>query len=166
MTIGVTYDHNRMVTATFSDPDRSGVLSTHDTHTYAGTGWSAVHGNQLDGDAGSGKVAVGQVLVLLPSAHDAEAFFAVAAQRWPACANRQFTVTQPNRAQSTYTVGSVSNTNGTLSATITGGSIPCAHALTVANNVVIDATACFGGNSAAANAAVDIVHQIAAKVPN
>ena len=166
----VTFTQDYLVTATISNPDCSGVVTVYDTHTFAGTGWSAVHGNQLLDKSGSvDGVAASQILVLLPSARDAEAFFTVAAQRWPACANQQFTVTQPNQAQSTTVVGSVSNTNGTLSAALTTHpgtrSLPCAHALTVANNVVIESAACFAGHPAAANAVVDIVHQIAAKVP-
>jgi serine/threonine-protein kinase len=61
------------------------------------------------------------------------------------------------------TVGPVSNTNGTLSATVTGANSPgaCGRALTVVNNVVIDVTACLGPP----DAAVNVAHQIAAKVP-
>jgi hypothetical protein len=67
-----------------------------------------------------------------------------------------------------HTVGPVSNTNGTLSATITGvlgrngASGVCERALTVANNVAIDIDSCGASPS---GAAVNVADQIAAKVP-
>jgi hypothetical protein len=60
------------------------------------------------------------------------------------------------------TVGPLSNTNGTLSATVTPANSlgVCDRALTVANNVAIDVTACVGPPGAA----ISIADQIAAKV--
>jgi serine/threonine kinase PknH len=83
------------------------------------------------------------------------------AQQWPACANRQYNVTAAGKPE-LHTVGPVSNTSGTLSApeTIRGGTF-CQHALTVTNSVVTDVTACSHNQS---DAAVNIAHQIAAKV--
>jgi hypothetical protein len=108
---------------------------------------------------------VGQVVVLFSSAHDAGAFFTASAQRWPACANRQFTVTQAGQPIRVLSVGPVSNTNGTLSATKTyegSNRWICQRALTVANNVAIDVSACSANPT---DSAVNIAHQIAAKVP-
>jgi len=68
-----------------------------------------------------------------------------------------------------WSVGPVSNTNGTLSATQTQLSAQpkiigwaCQRALTVANNVAIDVSEC---SSSQSGLAVNIAHQIAAKVP-
>jgi PknH-like extracellular domain len=64
-----------------------------------------------------------------------------------------------------WTVGPVSNTNGTLSATrpqVGGNGWTCQRALTVANNVAIDVSACSYTQS---DSAINIAHQIAAKVP-
>lgn len=111
---------------------------------------------------------VAQSVVLFPSAHDAAAFFTASAQHWPACSNRRFNVTFPGDPDEVWTVGPVSNTNGTLSATLTGilarngASGTCERALTVANNVAIDIDAC-GANPS--GAAVNIADQIAVKVP-
>ena len=123
---------------------------------YAGSEWSAVRGQML---YSSGNLAF-EAVVLFSSAHDAGAFFTASAQSWPACANRQYTNTQLNQA---WTVGPVSNTNGTLSATRTlvAGNT-CQRALTVASNVAIDVQACSTNRS---DAAVTIAQQIAAKVP-
>jgi hypothetical protein len=40
------------------------------------------------------------------------AFFTASAQSWPACANRQYTVTVAGKPDEVWTVGPVSNTNG------------------------------------------------------
>jgi hypothetical protein len=104
-------------------------------------------------------------VVLFSSAHDAGAFFTASAQQWPACSNRQFIQTVPGRADVVWTVGPVTNMNGTLSTTETGRSnrsTTCQRALTVANNVAIDVNAC---STNPADSAVNIAHQIAAKVP-
>jgi serine/threonine kinase PknH len=51
-----------------------------------------------------------QSVVLFSSAHDADAFFTTSAQRWPACANRQYTETVAGKPDRVFTVGPVSNT--------------------------------------------------------
>jgi serine/threonine kinase PknH len=133
---------------------------------YAGSGFTAVSGQRAADQPHAHLVE--QIVVLFASAQDARAFFAASAQRWPACANRQHDETTPAGQTEAHTVGPVSNTNGTLSATITGvlarngSSGACERALTVANNVAIDIDAC-GENPS--SAAVNIADQIAAKVP-
>ena len=107
------------------------------------------------------------------SAVNAGAFFTASTQRWLACANRQLTATdRGNPSVGIWAVGPVLNTNGILSATKTlvslngnpsDGRRTCRRALTVANNVAIDINACAFGLPA--DAAIDIAHQIAAKVP-
>jgi serine/threonine-protein kinase len=141
---------------------------------YAGSGWTAGR-SQGVGD-GRTHFAI-QTVVLFPSAHDAGAFFTVSAQRWPACANREYTVAQEaGKPAQVWTGGSVSNTNGTLSATKVrpgnGDSSwiwnwqSCQRALTVANNIVIDVAAySLNRSDAQSDSAVTIAHQIAAKVP-
>ncbi len=161
MTVNATFDD--MFTTTVSDPACVGVGTVRDTHAYAGSGWRAIRGNQIfDHHA-----AAAQFVVLFPSAHDAQAFFTASAQKWPTCANRQFTETRPNYT-ATKTVGLVSNANGTLSAAwnvIPDEGSFCGHALTVANNIAIDAVICLTRSAAAVVGAVKIVNQIAAKVP-
>jgi serine/threonine kinase PknH len=133
---------------------------------YADSGSTAVSGQRVADQSHAHPVE--QILVLFPSAQDARAFFAASAQRWPACANRQHDETTTAGQTQVHTVGPVSNTNGTLSATVTGilarygDSAVCERALTVANNVAIDIDACSASPS---GAAVNIADQIAAKVP-
>jgi hypothetical protein len=68
-----------------------------------------------------------------------------------------------------WTVGPVSNTNGTLSDTQTtqaGNGFTCQRALTVTNNVAIDVAACSRNQpDFQSDSAVNIAQQIAAKVP-
>ena len=65
-------------------------------------------------------------------------------------------------------MGPVSNTGVTLSATSTqdaANGVTCLRALTAANNVAIDVAACsFSKFDSANNPAVNIAHEIAAKV--
>jgi serine/threonine protein kinase len=133
---------------------------------YAGSGFSTVSGQRVADQYHAHLVE--QIVVSFPSAQDARAFFAASAQSWPACASRSHDQTTPAGQTVAHTVGPVSNTNGTLSATVTGvlarngSSGACERALTVANNVAIDIDAC-GENPS--GAAVNIADQITAKVP-
>jgi serine/threonine-protein kinase len=105
--------------------------------------------------------AVFQAVVLFSSAQEASSFFTASTQSWQACSNRSFTISANGHSQ-VQNVGPVSNTDGTLSATITPANSPggCERALTVANNVAIDVSGCLGPP----DAVVNIAHQIAAKV--
>jgi serine/threonine kinase PknH len=126
---------------------------------YAGSGYSAVRA-QVVGKAQQN--FVDQAVVLFSSAQDAGSFFTASTQNWQACSNRQFTLAANGNSQ-VNSVGPVSNTNGTLSATVTPANSlgACDRALTVANNVAIDITACVGPPGAA----ISIARQIAARVP-
>jgi hypothetical protein len=137
-----------------------GILGTAEAPVYAGSGYTAVRDQLLQepGDNGT-HLTADQSVVLFPSASQAAAFFTASAQRWPVC--HQFT-----QADVVSTVGPVSNTNGTLSTSITqqkknAPDSVCERALTVNNNVAIDISTC----GAPSDSAVNIAHQIAAKLP-
>jgi hypothetical protein len=145
------------------------------TTIYGGSGNTAVHGEHDSAPAPSGSKdpdpEITQFVVLFPSAQQASAFFDTSSQRWPACANRQDTVPggDPNAPDVQWKVGPVSNANGVLSTTVSvtlskGGdsmSQSCQRALTVRNNVVIDAEAC---RKDPGDAGVAVAQQIAGKV--
>ena len=102
-----------------------------------------------------------QAVVLFPTAEKADVFFDASAQQWPAC--RQYTHTQ---SESQWSVGQISNANGTLRTTATqlNASAPgwgCERALALRNNVVIDINTC---SANAAGSALKIAEQIAANV--
>jgi serine/threonine kinase PknH len=132
---------------------------------YAGSPWRFVQRQTLQEPGENPVHQVWQAVVLFPTAKDAAAFFTASAQRWPACSNRQYHYIQTGKPDQVWNAGPIANTNGTLSTTQTQEGSPgfgCNIALTVANNVAVDVVAC--GNSPA-DTAVNIAHQIAAKVP-
>lgn len=155
---------------TLSDKACLPLYGAAEAPVYAGSGWTAMRGQQLSNIQNTSAVKrfVLQNVVLFHSAHDANAFFGASAETWPACSNRQFTLTLPGTSAQVYSVGPVSNTDGTLSATSTQASanpVTCHRALTVANNVVIDIVGCsFSESDSAVSPIVAIAHQIAAKV--
>jgi hypothetical protein len=120
------------------------------TPVYAGSGNTAVSGDMdttsLNNDQ---DIMLGQVVVLFPSAKEANDFFGTSAQRWPACADREIAEpATPDGTQTTYKIGPFANANGILSVTQTttmsmiGQPTPMVltsqRALTVRNNVVVD----------------------------
>jgi hypothetical protein len=141
---------------------------------YAGSGNTASHREHdttpLPPNSNDPDPEVTQVVVLFPSAKEANAFFTTSTQRWPACANRQGTVPGgSDTPELQWQTGAVSTTNGVLSTTTTatakmnGATLSqnCQRALTVRNNVVIDVDAC---RKDPGDLAVTIANQIAGKV--
>jgi len=127
---------------------------------YVNSGFSAERDQSLnDGDNFTHYLK--QAVVLFPLVEKAGAFFDASAQQWPAC--RHYTHT---RSGSQWSVGQVSNANGTLSTTATelNASAPgwgCGRALALKNNVIIDINTC---SANPADSAVKIANQIAANV--
>jgi PknH-like extracellular domain len=79
-----------------------------------------------------------------------------------ACSNRRYRYVEPGKPDIAFTIGPIANTNGILSTTRdSGDGWVCRRALTVSNNVAIDATAC---PDQPADAEVNIADQVAAKV--
>jgi serine/threonine kinase PknH len=169
-----TYDDS----AKMADKACLPLMSPAQSEAYSGSGFRALSGQELNDAPPGGKFThrVTQVVVLFPSARDADAFFTASAQRWPACSNRQFNfASMAGKPAEVWTAGPVSNTNGALSDTLTIGGgdaswtwdwATCQRALTVANNVAIDVRACSGNRSdSQSDAGVNIARQIAANVP-
>ena len=117
---------------------------------YAGSGNTAVTGDMDTTSLRNDQdIMVGQVVVLFPSAKEANDFFTTSAQRWPACGDRQITEpVSPDGTQTTYKIGPFSDANGILSVTqattmsMTGQpgvmTVSVQRALTARNNVVVD----------------------------
>jgi hypothetical protein len=148
---------------------------------YANSGYTAVSGD-IDaaiapGESNEKPPTVNQMVVLFPSANQANAFFTASSQRWPACANRQFsfpgatTPGGPDLPAMDFQVGPVSNANATLTTTMTSTTHApgadqiktCQRALTVRNNVAIDV---YGCRNNLGDMAVKVVNQVAGKVDN
>jgi hypothetical protein len=127
---------------------------------YANSGFWAERDQSLnDGDHFTRYLK--QAVVLFPIVEKAGAFFDASAQQWPAC--HQYTHTQ---SESQWSVGQISNANGTLSTTATqqNAGAPgwgCGRALALRNNVIIDINTC---SANPADSALKIAEQIAANV--
>jgi len=128
------------------------ILGPVGTPVYAGSGNTAVSGDDdvtsLNNDQ---DIDLAQALVLFPSAKEANDFFTTSSQRWPACADRQFTMpASSDLPELSWKTGPFSNANananGTLSVTVTNTVnfnspptiITFQRVLTVHNNVAID----------------------------
>ena len=164
ITVTGTYDHIKDNSALVSNKDCLAMYGPGEPSVYAGSGASATRAQLLKDAAHSSQTqhTVFQTVVLFSSADQAAAFFTASSNRWSACSNLRYTITDLGM----WDVGPVSNTNGTLSATETreeGNGWACQRVLTVSNNVAIDITACTYNQ---ANGAVNIARQIAAKVAN
>jgi PknH-like extracellular domain len=146
--------------ATMAPQECLAIDGAAEAQVYANSGFQAERDQSLnDGDNFTHYLK--QAVVLFPIVEKAGAFIDASAQQWPAC--RQYTHTQ---SESQWSVGQISNTNGTLSTTATqhNASAPgwgCGRALALRNNVIIDINTC---SANPADSALKIAEQIAANV--
>lgn len=146
--------------ATMAPQECLAIDGAAEAQVYANSGFQAERDQSLnDGDNFTHYLK--QAVVLFPIVEKAGAFIDVSAQQWLAC--RQYTHTQ---SESQWSVGQISNANGTLSTTATqqNASAPgwgCGRALALRNNVIIDINTC---SANPADSALKIAEQIAANV--
>jgi len=164
MTVAGTW--TTMLDASSHIPDKDCVFAyPADNSVYVVSNWTAVRRQILDQPGGHSTHEVTQAVVSFPSAEDAARFFASSAEHWPACANRQYRHTSPDDPDVVWSAGPLADADGTLSVTDTRQGTKtwaCQRALTVNSNIAVDIAACVPGNPA--DIAVNIAHQIAAKV--
>jgi len=163
-TAGMTVTNNQTSmsdnSATMSPQECLAIDGAAEAPVYADSGYWAERDQSLnDGDNFTHYLK--QAVVLFPTIEKAGAFFDASAQQWQACS--QYTHTQ---SESQWSVGQISNANGTLSTTATqhNASAPgwgCGRALGLRNNVIIDINTC---STNPADSAVKIANQIAANV--
>jgi PknH-like extracellular domain len=160
MTVTKTHVSMSDDSATMEPKECLAIDGSAQAQVYADSGYTALRDQTLqEGDNFTHYVE--QAVVFFPSAKQAGAFFTASAQQWPAC--RQYTHTQSG---SLWTVGPISNANGTLSTTATqqNAKAPgwaCGRALATRNNVAIDVNTCSANPG---DSAVNIANQIGAKV--
>ncbi|MGA8544560.1 MAG: sensor domain-containing protein, partial [Mycobacterium sp.] len=142
---------------------------------YNGTDWQAAAVQALNGAAVAPQPAdepmhrmVIQSVVGFPTAELATTFFTNQKAQWAQCANRKVSYLQdPDQPPVLVSMGGFTTTgDGILTMTNTGqGAMDwiCVNALWARKNISIGALAC--SNSNAGDQAVDVVHQIAAKIP-
>jgi hypothetical protein len=150
-----------------TDLDCQAIAMPGEAKVYAGSGFSAIRGQQLTDPGQTGQwdhVAI-QIVAAFASAGEAKAFFTSSSQSWSRCANRRFADPQDNQPDLTWTVGPVSNGDDMLTAVKTqdpGPDWACQRAFTMENNVIVDIETC--STKSTGPAAADIAHQIAAKI--
>jgi hypothetical protein len=163
-TAGMTVTDNQASmsdnSATMAPQECLAIDGAAEAPVYANSGYWAERDQSLnDGDQFTHYLK--QAVVLFPVVEKADAFFDASAQQWSTC--RQYSHTQ---SESQWSVGQISNTNGTLSTTATqqNAGAPgwgCGRALALRNNVIIDINTC---STNPADSAVKIANQIAANV--
>jgi hypothetical protein len=167
MEVGTSVDHDTVDdSANVSDSACLFTANPAEEKVYAGSGWIAIRSQMAmspDVDNPTPYPIIAASLVLFPSADEAAKFFAASAGRWPACANKQFTLKKYNGKMEDWAMGPISNDKGMLSATRTVANDKCQMALTVRNNVVVDVSSC--GYDLGNPRAINFAEQLAAKIP-
>ena len=163
-TAGMTVTNNQASmsdnSATMAPQECLAIDGAAEGPVYANSGYWAERDQSLnDGDNFTHYLK--QAVVLFPTMENAGVFFDASTQQGPSC--RQYTHTQ---SESQWSVGQISNANGTLSTAATqhNASAPgwgCGRALALRNNVIIDINTC---STNPADSAVKIANQIAANV--
>jgi hypothetical protein len=158
--------YTQMVDTSATKPDKNCRFTQPvESTVYANSGWNGVRSQELQETVPNFAHHVVQAVVSFPAAANAASFFNASAQFWPLCANHEYHVISPGGPDKVFTMGAISSDNGTLSTTDTlqgGNGWACQRALTVSNNIAIDVAAC--ATNPPADAAVNIAHEIAAKV--
>jgi hypothetical protein len=150
--------------AKISDTNCLAVAYPGELPVYTSSGWTALREQVLQQPGDKFTEYADQAVVLFPAAADAAAFFTGSTTKWKSCANSHYTYTPQGQSPGNWTVGGVSSTGGTLTARRTqegSNGWNCQRALTVRNNVVIDANGCSYNQG---DFGVNIAKQIAAKV--
>jgi hypothetical protein len=161
--MAITRRHDAMSddSATMKPPECLAIDGAAQARVYANSGFTAVRDRALnDGDNFTHYAE--QAVVLFPTAKLARVFAVASALRWPAC--HGYTHLQSGTQ---WTVGPISDTNGTLSVIATqqnarAGGWACGRALAMKNNVIVDVNTCSPDPK---NSAIDIANLIAVKVP-
>jgi PknH-like extracellular domain len=161
--MAITRRHDAMSddSATMKPPECLAIDGAAQAQVYANSGFTAVRDQALnDGDNFTHYAE--QAVVLFPTAKLATVFAVASALRWPAC--HGYTHVQSGTQ---WTVGPISDTNGTLSVIATqqnarAGGWACGRALAMKNNVIVDVNTCSPDPK---NSAIDLANLIAVKVP-
>ncbi|HTX94964.1 MAG TPA: sensor domain-containing protein, partial [Mycobacterium sp.] len=129
---------------TLSSPECQGALYTTQESVYAGTGYTGMS-ELLSAEPGDNNDHwVDQAVVAFPSADKAKDFLQTSADKWKPCAGQTVTVTNQGKTYR-WTLAQLvgSPPKITMMQTQEGaGGWECQHAMSVANNVIVDVNAC------------------------
>jgi serine/threonine kinase PknH len=152
---------------TLSLPKCQGALYPVQGPAYVGTGYQAVSGlvyrDPKDSD-GNYHHIVDENVVSFPTADKAKAFVQGAQDKWKACAGQPITITTDQGKTYRWTFGQINGDPPKFSLTRTQESAEgwaCQHAISAANNIVVDIDAC---DYKLTNQGSDAAEQIVAKI--
>jgi len=127
-------------------PDCLAVAGAAQQAAYAGSGWTAMHGQVLRDPPSSQWLRFAtQAVVLFPSSTAAENFFARSRDSWTGCSDRELTYPQQLAPDQLWSIGPVGIEREVLAVARVQRSPQqwsCQRALTVHENVAVDVEAC------------------------
>ncbi|MGB3521832.1 MAG: sensor domain-containing protein [Mycobacterium sp.] len=165
--IGLANEGTSISTDVMVDADCQGLTSVSGP-VYAGTGWTATRWQRWNSPAEpDAPKLVRQALMSVttyPQADAARAFYTKQGAAWQKCSGHIINTRMPavtDSADGFWTVGGVTDTDGTLKATTIsegGGGWSCQSRLTARSNVVVQTNACaLRDSTAAAQALLDAI---------
>jgi hypothetical protein len=140
--------------------------SVGDVATYSNSGYVGMRGNQFS-TPNSVAADVTQLVTSFPAPADAQGLLRRAGQDWQGCANRRYGFHSSNGNHSYFDTGDLRGSGSRIELSMHQEEDPrwgCSHAMTVANNVVVEARVCLLGKDTAA-AANNLLDQIVARIP-
>jgi serine/threonine kinase PknH len=132
-------------TMTVSIPDCQGALYTTQDPVYAGSGYTGINGLVSSEPGDNNDHWVNQAVVAFPTADKAKSFLQTEADKWKACAGQTVTVTNSTNKTYRWTFSQIQGAPPKVSVRQTqegADGWECEHAMSVANNVVVDINAC------------------------
>jgi PknH-like extracellular domain len=126
---------------TIDKPECDGIQHPAQVEALRGSGYLGVRNQTLDAD----QHFIAQAVIDYPSAAAATKFAAQQADNWTKCNGTPITLTSPAEGTMSFSVGTVTNSNGMLSVVFMQEGARgwgCQRALTTRNNVVIDTRSC------------------------
>ncbi|MCV7411779.1 serine/threonine protein kinase [Mycobacterium florentinum] len=132
-------------TMTVSIPDCKGALYTTQDQVYAGSGYTGINGLVASEPGDDNDHWVNQAVVSFPTADKAKAFLQSSADKWKKCVGQTVTVTNSNDKTYRWTFAPIQGTSPKISVLQTqegADGWQCEHAMSVANNVIVDVNAC------------------------
>ncbi|MEZ0354493.1 serine/threonine-protein kinase PknH/PknJ [Mycobacterium sp. pR1184] len=129
---------------TVSIPDCEGALYTTQDPVYAGSGWTGIYGLVSAEPGDNNDHWVNQAVVAFPTADKAKAFLQGSLDKWKKCVGQTVTVDNSGKTYR-WTFAPVQGSSPKISVLQTqegADGWQCEHAMSVANNVIVDVNAC------------------------
>lgn len=160
MTVVPDSHPDAMWRANVDNPNCLGVYHPAEEPVYQGSRWTATQGQSLREAGTTSRHTVIQAVVSFPTAQAATAFATQQEGDWTRCLGRSITATYPKNGSETFSVTTVNNRGGVLTAVLTeegASGWGCQRAMTTRSNVVVDVAACgFAPTDQAARIATQI----------